>query len=91
MAVLVGVLGAMLAVWLFALTDLATWGQPVLGAGALLGAALGWWTGPALRDAFTTRPTYRPARDRRPPRRPPTDGEPDSPFASLEDDPAPPP
>ena len=91
LAVVVGAFGALLALWLFALTDLATWGQPVLGAAAVLGAALGWWTGPALRDAFITRPTYRQARGRRgSPRRPPSDGEP-NPFASLEDDPAPPP
>ncbi len=62
LAVVVGVLGAMLALWLFALTDLATWGQPVLGAGAVFGAALGWWTGPALRDAFTTRRVVPPRR-----------------------------
>ena len=86
LAVVVFALGAMLVLWLFALTDLATWGQPVLGAAAVLARRLGWWTGPARRDAFTTRGTYRAGAGRR--RRP---AEPDSPFASLEDDPAPPP
>ena len=56
---------AMLGLWLLALTDLATWGQPVLGAEALVGAALGWWAGPGLRDAFTARATYRPVKGRR--------------------------
>src|SRR5437763_434560 len=57
---------ALAGMWLFAVTvDLETWGQPVLGAGAMLGAAVGWWAGPALSDAFVARPAYRPGQGRR--------------------------
>jgi hypothetical protein len=87
LALALGAALALVGLWLFAQTDLETWGQPVLGAGAVVGAALGWWAGPGVRDAFITRRSYRPPRRRRHD----AADEPAGPFASLEDDPAPPP